>query len=606
MMYALLALVCAVIGVIPLFLRKWEKVTPAIICFVTFFFASWGAFYFTTPSTVYPLWGIPGFFVLIFWVIAAIVEFERTPKLALWPASFLAVYIVLFLGSAATFRANEYKALVGPMEERVWTQDVQPKDPKHIRMATRENASYSAKKILGEKGAIGSQFKISDAHMTLQMIGGELWYVVPLDYGDFSVWTSTPGVPGYVMVHGEDPYRQAIFKEMPKPMQYTPGAYFSYELERHLRSEGYIDVGLTGYTFQIDENGKAWWVCSTFNPTIGWSGEVITGVTIVDPTDGSFAFYKMGEIPDWIDRVVPSSYVNDYLDWYGDLIHGWVNSWWGLKDVTEPEKPNLIYSSSGQPEWVSGITSRSGKDDSLVGLVYTNSRTGKSVIYKVSGGATDAAVLDAVDKNSQVQFKKLHGDNPQLYNVYGTMASVVPLLNESHAFQGVAIVAVNNPQTVAVGKDQYEALREYEKLISRSGQQITLDKERELEFVEGVVDRYSPEVLSSGTVYYVYIPGVPHIFTGGSGDLSVKLPVTRIGDKVRIEFYASERDVVPMHSFDNLSLVLRETGDQKIVRQKSLERRNAEETRHDAKTVIEKINKLSPEEVKKLGENLPK
>jgi len=518
------------------------------------------------------------------------------------------VYLGSFLLGSGMFRSDDYKNMIGSVDERVWTQDVQPKDPKHMRMSTRENAVYLARKVLGEAGAIGSQFNISESHMTLQMINKELWYVVPLDYQGFSVWTSTDGVPGYIMVNGEDPHRQAILKMLPadQKMKYTPGAFFSDELERHLRNNGFINVALTDYKFEIDESGKSWWVASAYKPTITWSGEKMEGVVKVDPVNGETIFYPIGKIPDWVDRALPREFIKDYLEWNGEYLHGWMNTWWGKKDIAKPEEPNLIYGEGDQPEWVTGITSKNGKDDSLIALVYTNSRTGKSIRYKVAGGGTDAAVLDAVNKNNHVQFRKLHGADPQLYNVYGTMASVVPLLNESHAFQGVAIVSINNIQTVATGNDQYEALREYEKLISRTGQQIVLDKERSLKVLEGIVDRYGQELLSSGTTYYLHLSGIPHLFTGGAGELSVKLPVVKIGYKVKIEYYASGRDVVPMNSFDNLSLVLTETKDQKDVRQKSSERKIGEETRQEAGTVMENIKNLTPEQLKELGKKIPK
>ncbi len=603
------AVICAVVGIIPLLLAK--KVFAAIWQGVISWLVVWGILYLATPSTAFPFFGVPGFLVFMLWVVAAIVDGiieDDVNWSAIFPIIAAVIYIGSFIVGSGFFRSDDYKNMIGPVEERVWTQDVQPKDPKHMRMSTNENATYLAKKVLGEAGAIGSQFNISESHMTLQMIKKELWYVVPLDYQGFSVWTSTDGVPGYIMVSGEDPHRQAILKMLPadQKMKYTPGAYFSNEIERHLRNKGFINLALTDYTFEVDESGKAWWVVSAYKPSIIWSGEKLEGVIIIDPVNGDANLHPVGKIPDWVDRALPKNFIKSYLTWNGEYVHGWMNTWWGTKDIAAPEEPNLIYGEGDQPEWVTGITSKNSKDDSLIALVYTNSRTGKSVRYKVAGGGTDEAILDAVNKNNHVQFKKLHGVGPQLYNVYGTMASVVPLLNESHAFQGVAIVSINNIQTVAVGNDQYEALREYEKLISRSGQQITLDKERDIKVAEGIVDRKSKELLNSGTTYYVHITGIPHIFTGGAGELSVKLPMTKVGDKVKIEYYASGRDVVPMYSFDNLSLILTETKSQKEVRHKSTERKIGEETRQDAGTVMENIKQLNPEQLKELGKQIKK
>ena len=603
------AIICTVLGVLPLLVNK--KVKAAIYTGVISLWLVWGILYLSTPSTVYPLGGIPGFMVFLLWIAAAIIDAILEGKFT-YVAFFPIFTALIYMGSctlgSGMFRASDYKNMIGTMEERVWTQDVQPKDPKHMRMSTTENAVYLAKKVLGEAGAVGSQFQISEGLMTLQRINNELWYVVPLDYGGISVWTSTDGVPGYIMVHGEDPHRPAVLKMLPdkEKMQYTPGAFFWNELERHLRNSGFLNTGLVDYTFEIDENGKAWWVVTAYKPTIMWSGEKITGVVIVDPASGDPEFFPQDKIPDWVDRAVPRSFIENYLTWSGKYVHGWKNTWWGGRGITQPETPNLIYGSEGQADWVTGITSQSSKDDSLIAVVYTNSRTGQSVRYAVRGGSTDAAVLDAVNKNSHVEYKKLHGVDPQLYNVYGTMASVVPLLNESHAFQGVAIVSINNIQTVAVGNDQYEALREYEKLIMRGGQQVVLDKERVLKKIEGVVDRRNQEALNSGTTYYLHLKEVPHIFTGGAGELSVKLPLTQAGDRVVIEYYDSDRDVVPMHAFENLSLPLTQTGAQKEVRAKNVQEREKQEAKQDTDTIREGIKDLTPEQLQELKKHIPK
>ncbi|MBI5531023.1 MAG: hypothetical protein HY918_06030 [Candidatus Doudnabacteria bacterium] len=572
----------------------------------------WLVFYLATPSTVWPLFGVPGVFIFICWIIAAVIDAfieddydTHITKAAIFPIGAAVLYIGSFILGSGLFRADEYQHMIGSLETRVWTQDVQPKDPKHMRMSTRENAIYLAKKALGEAGAIGSQFVISEDHMTLQMINGELWYVAPLDFSGFSVWLNTKATPGYIMVHGEDPHRQPILKILLSDQQfrYMPEACFGNNLERHLRNNGYLGKGLAEYQFEIDDNQRPWWVVSTFEPTIMWSGKKVTGVAIVDPVSGDINFKRMGEIPDWIDRAIPSNYVKNYLDWWGEYTHGWLNSWWGTKDLTKPEDPNLIYASDQQPDWVTGLTSRNDKDDSLVSLVYTNSRTGKTVLYKTKGGGTDQAVLDAISKNQDVQYKKLHGVDPQLYNVYGIMSSVVPLLSENHAYQGVAIVDITNIQTVATGRNQFEALRAYQKLLSQFGQQVALDKTRDLQTIEGTVDRVKPDLLTTGAVYYVHLKGVPHLFTGGSADFH-KLPVTEPGDKVKIEYFASGEDIVPMHNFDNLSLPLEVTKAQTEVTERSTQRRDKEEAQNEARTVTEEIKQMSPEQLRELGKKI--
>lgn len=608
MSYLLMALVSAVIGTVPLLFAK--KPTIAFCQGTVTFFLGWGLFYIFIATTVYPLAGLAGFMTLIWWVLAALIasfDDDEFPWTWWFPVGAAGFYLAIAVFSSAMLRAGDYTSVInhlGPIEERVWTKDIQPKDPAHMRMASEENAVYQAQKVLGSAGAIGSQFQIGD--MTAQMIGGregkELVFIAPLDFAGFSVWLNTSGVPGYIKVSGEDPHRQAELVQFSEGgrMLYTPGAFFGDNLERHLRNNGYLGVGLTETTFEIDDEGNPWWVVTAFRPTIGWSGEKVLGVVIVNPFTGDNSFHELGQVPSWVDRVVPDDFIVNYLNWQGSYSGGWLNSWWGKKSLTMPDSALLIYGMGDQPEWVTDITSANTNDDSLVALVYTNSRTGKSIRYQMPGGGTTSAILDAVNKNQDIQFKHLHGAAVQLYNVNGLPTAVVPLLNESHAFQGVAMVSVSDVQAVASGRSAQEAVRNYEKLLTETGRRATVDGRRDIQVVEGVVAIVGSEVTpTQGTVYYLYLKDTPHLFTAGAGH-SPKLPITREGHRVRIEVYASDRDVIPMHNFDNLSIQLSQSAIQEKVRAVDEKSRNDREATEEAREILERLKKMNPEELKKL------
>lgn len=619
MYYLLAALISAVVGALPLvFVRK---PVAAIVQGVVTLVLGWAIFYVAVATTVYPLFGLVGFMTMIWWVVAAVIAVssddgtsrQRHSNSLLWvfPVGAVVIYIAVGFFNSAMLRANTYASVInhlGDVEERVWTQDIQPKDPAHMRMASEENASYQAQKVLGTAGAIGSQFELGT--MTVQMVKGELTFVAPLDFAGFSVWLNTNGAPGYVKVSGEDPHRQAELVQFPegRRMRYTPGAFFSDNLERYLRNNGYLGIGLTETSLEIDDEGNPWWVITAFKPTLGWSGAKVLGVVIVDPFSGNNTFHELSKVPSWVDRVVPDDFVVNYLNWQGSYSSGWLNSWWGKKGLTMSDRDGalLIYGNGDQPEWVTDITSTNSSDDSLVALVYTNSRTGKTIRYQMPGGGTTSAVLDAVNKNQDIQFKHLHGAAVQLYNVNGLPTAVVPLLNESHAFQGVAMVSINDIQAVASGRSAQETVRNYEKLLTETGRRATVEGNRNLQVVEGVVSLVGSEVTpTQGTVYYIHLKDIPHLFTAGAGH-SPELPVTKEGHLVRIEIYASDRDVIPMHSFDNLAIKLSESPIQTEARTTDEKARGSREAVEDTRTITERIKNLTPEQLREFEKQIPK
>ena len=576
--YFMAALISALVGVLPLILRR--RFGAGFVVGLLGFFALWGIYYLSLPSTVWPLFGLPGFCTAMLWAVSTVVDAviteEENDRLSYrdpgrkhsWAWVFPVTYMVLLLGSAVygsgMLNAGAYSKMIGTVTERNWSADIQPKDPRHMIMVSNENATYIARKAVGSAGAIGSQFGLDSNYMTIQRVNGSFYHVVPFDYNGFSVWLNAPGSPGFMLIDAEDPERNPRLVELPKggEMKYMPGAYFEYNLERHLRNNGFISDALSHFKFELDENEKPWWIIVTYEPTITWSGAKVTGVATVNPVTGDITRYDPDKVPAWVDRIVPADFVHSYIDWWGGYSGGWLNSWWGKHRLLEAENPILIYGTSDRAEWVTGVTSTSGSDDSLVGLMYTDSRTGQSVYYLVPGGGTETAILQAVNANEKVKYKHLHGSTPQIYNIYGKMAAVVPLLNESDAYQGVSIVSVENVQDVAVGSTQNEALRNYQAILSRHGQQVALANSPELQELSGVVDRISQDVGLSGSVYYVHLTGVPRLFTASSQDYP-KLVVTQPGDKVTMKYVASGEGVVPLSHFENVSLPLDETEAQK-------------------------------------------
>jgi len=608
-----MSLVCSSIGVTPLFLRK-RFVVGGIVGIASLFIL-WLVFYGSTPSMVWPFFGLPGLAVFFLWLSCFIVELflkiegtnekDRQFRGLVITGPLVGAFVVCLavrgIYGWSAFNATHYSSMLGSVDVRDWNQDVQPKDPRHMRMVSEENAHYIAKKAVANAGTIGSQFALDDTSMTLQKVNGHLVYVIPFDFSQFSVWLNSAGSPGYIIVDAEDPEIAPRLVELEdgELMQYMPGAFFAHNLERHLRKNGYSMIGLIEPRFELDEEGRAYWVVSTYQPTVSWWGEKVTGVLTIDPGTGTITQYTVENAPVWIDRIVPRTFTMQYITWRGEYSGGWLNSWWGKKDLTQPETSTLIYGSDNRAEWVSGITSTSAADDSLVGLMYTDSRTGKTVYYRTNGGATDEAVVQAVNNNMQVKFKHLHASTPQLYNVYGTMASVVPLLNENHAFQGMAIALITNVQDVAVGTNQAEALRNYQTIISRHGQKVALEKTHEVKTLEGVVDRIRQDVSQNGTTYFFHLEGIPSIFSTSSTE-HVKISLTEPGDKITITYVASGEEVVPVQEFDNLSLPLNKTPNTLEIEQAAAAKHDAEVGRVTAKDLISKLKEMTPDEVERL------
>jgi hypothetical protein len=185
------------------------------------------------------------------------------------------------------------------------------------------------------------------------------------------------------------------------------------------------------------------------------------------------------------------------------------------------------------------------------------------------------------------------------------MASIMPLANENHAFSGVAIASISDVQRIAIGRSLPEALRQYQRLISQPGSFAGIEKSKSLAIVEGSIERKAQDLTQNGSVYYLVLRGGKQAFLGSTEKFPA-LPLAQVGDRVKIEYFASGESIVPMREFSNLTLVL-----DKSLAEETSERRSAETTiANDAKPVrrdiSERLKDATPEDLQKIERALQK
>ncbi|MFA6502961.1 MAG: hypothetical protein WCT45_01750 [Candidatus Paceibacterota bacterium] len=617
----------ALIAALPWLFLKDRRTSAPYVFAVTFVIAAILYFIFT-PSLAGPFFGGFGVISLFLLCFGAVYAMISNGGGAPFGAAIVAVFVFAITGvtSSTVFRGPEYAALVGPIEVRDWKDDIQPKDPRHFRASSPENAQFMAGRAVGQATAMSgqgqqqqtmSQFQLVEDISSIQIIRGELWTIIPLDWNGFGPWSSTtPGVPGYMKVHGEDPIHPAQFIPVKSgnEMRYTPGAYWHQNLQRLVWNAQPTKV-IVDTHLEIDDGedgGKPHFVVSLAEPTIGWFGEKVVGSVIVNPVDGSGAdkFYPLGQEPAWVDRVMAPHIVHDNIDYHGRYANGWWNKAWSNLNTNTATQTHFGYGSNNEPVLATGIASHSSKNgdkkpDSLLGVYYTNTRTGKTTEYRVPGGATEETCINQVNQIGEVRRDGLHGTTPQLYNVYGHLAYVVPTQNASHAFAGVAICDITNVQVIAWGKNAHDAALLFKQVLTGAGSQIAIDGSSEHTKITGRVSRVGTQMISGDTVFYFLLEGVPHLFTG-PGKAEATIPVTQVGDSVSIDYINSGEDVLPIYSFKNNSVALNTTALHQEVRERAGTRIDAVRNPDDGARSKAILDKLSPAERALLEKTLKK
>lgn len=464
--------------------------------------------------------------------------------------------VVRFTTTSAILHDTEYRAFAAEgIEEGSWDQDVSPIDPAHLRQVSMSQAIWKGNKALSqvEGGAIGSRFKIGAYHV--QKLRDELVWIAPLEYQGFSVWQSADYTPGFVMVSAEDPNDEPRLVSDRK-LRYLDSAFLGDNLWRHVVSSGYVTKGLEDPTFEVDDEGNPFYVYTRYDLTIGYDGANPVGALVVNPETGEMTEYSLEDLPAWIDRIMPENDAYDRLVWYGAYVNGWVNSWWGERDVIAPTDADLslVWTDDGRACWFTGMTSTKTSDHALVSTVLMDSRTGQVREYRVDGAADEEDVIGAV-QSAISNYRDWVPTPPIPENVYGRLAWIVPVVNTGGVPQRIAIVSADASK-VALGENVGQALAEYRRKMSESGERVVSEDSGTEASVQAIVDRFAADTRSGNTTYLFTLTGDPRVYSGTS-EVSPELPLTRVGDEVMVAFLDTEETVVPVERFQNLAVTTR-------------------------------------------------
>lgn len=501
--------------------------------------------------------------LILFFALAGIIDMmldrgEKTSKMAknnfLIAALLLIIVIVIpFFVTSPIFRAGSYRNLLGKVEESAFTEDVSPVSVDKIRIVDKDMAMKLGDKKLGEIPAIGSISKIGE--YSIQSVKGELYWVAPLVHRDIVKWiTNLSGTNGYIMVSATNPQDVRLVQNLDgKPIKivYQEEAYFLQDLHRHIYLSGVVNYGLTEFTFEIDDNGKPYWVVSLYEHAIGYGGANAVGTAIVDAQTGEVNVYSIEDTPKWVDRIQPESFVVEQIRNWGLYVNGFLNSVISEEGVLLPsEGTSLVYGNDGKSYWYTGITS-SGSDESTVGFMLVDSRTKESKIYMQTGATETAAMSTAEGK---VQEKNYQSTFPVMYNILGKPTYVLGLKDKAGLVKMVAFVSVEDYNVIGLGETKSDAYKNYKDILESEGNDLQITKEEDLENIEGTVSRINQDVKSGNTTYYITLKNNSELIFTATSKVSSELPLTMVGDKVSISYEKTDSNIISISEFDNKNI----------------------------------------------------
>lgn len=478
---------------------------------------------------------------------------EKPSKIFIILIGLLLFYIIVFplFTSLPMFRSESYKNLIGKVADGTKISNhIAPISIDEIRVVDENLAYLLGEKILGSQPALGSQVELG--HFCIQKVGEDLYWVAPLLHSGFFKWINNQeGTAGYVMVSATNERDVKLVQNIGGKdikIKYQPEAFFGSKIQRHLYFNGYATVGLADYTFEIDDKGNPFWVATKYDKKIGFAGNDAIGIVIVDAQTGTMTDYKIADAPKWVDRVQPIDFIEEQLNDWGKYVHGYWN-FSNADKLQTTEGLTLIYGENNKSYWYTGLTSV-GKEESAVGFVLVDTQTKETTFYKQSGATEFAAQGSAEGK---VQEKGYHSSLPIPYNINNIPTYVMTLKDDGGLVKMYAMVAISDYTIVGVGNSMREALTSFKSAYNMTGSKLNSSSLTNKKQLKSVVTRITNDVKNGNSFYYFTTKDYPNIFVGSS-QISNQLPVTIVGDSIKVSFDVDNEEVIDVSTFENTTM----------------------------------------------------
>lgn len=430
--------------------------------------------------------------------------------------------IISNIYSSPILQSKRYASLI-KKQTSIFEEDIKQADFTKLPVVDRDTAIKLGARKMGEMGDLVSQYNIDETYSQIAL-GEKPVRVTPLVYADFVKWflNKDKGIPYYIKI--DMVTQNASLVKLDEPIMYSMSDKFSRNLYRHIRFS-YPTAIIDDINFETDDEGKPYFIATAVEPTIGLFGAPDTKyIIIVDAHSGKMEKYKVGNVPEWVDRVYPANMIITQLDDNGKFERGFLNSKIKQEGVTKTTDGYNYLISGNDISLYTGITSVLA-DESNIGFVIVNMRTKETKFYPVSS-AEEFSVMDSA--RGAVQEKGYDATFPLLINVYNRPTYFMSLKDKASLIKMYSLVDAQNYQKVAVGNTIEETVENYQKITSDIMNNVGASSEKTI-----VIEDIQSVVIDGNTLYYIKAKDEEKILSA-SINIDPRLAFVKIEDTIEV------------------------------------------------------------------------
>lgn len=481
------------------------------------------------------------FIILFYYGISLILNikyiirnYRKTAKLN-YPLFIIPIILLLVLLwnfiESPLFMSSKYASRIEINTETDFNKDIKEVDFTKLPLLDKTSSQRLGDRVMGQMSDLVSQYNVSNIYTQINY-NERIIRVTPLEYASPIKWLTNrkDGIKGYITV--DSTTGEANLIRLEKGMKYTESGLFNDNIYRKLRFT-YPTKNFGKISFEIDNEGNPYWVMPVLSySAIGLRAKV-EGVIILNAITGESNEYKVDNIPSWIDIAFNASLIIEEVDDWGTYQNGFFNSIFTQKNVVNTTDGYNYLAMDDDIYLYTGLTSIVN-DESNLGYILTNMRTGETSFYSVPGAEEYSAMASA---EGAVQQMKYTSTFPLLINLKGNPTYLVSLKDDAGLVKMYAFIDVKDYQKVVVtdsSKGIEEAANNYIKNVKLLNNNNEITKEITIKSIKTSV--------INGTTYYYIIDNNNQKYKA-SIELSDNLPFINNGDKLKISYY-QEEDII--------------------------------------------------------------
>ena len=448
-------------------------------------------------------------------------------------ASIIVVILVVNIICSPLFNAKSYSKRITIDESDNFLNDVSEVDFTKVPLLDRDSSEKLGDRVMGQMSEYVSQYYVSNQYTQINY-NDEIIRVTPLEYDGFIKWISNrkKGIGAYITVNSVNGESKLV--KLNNGMRYMPSAHFNENLKRKLRFSYPTEIFGTS-KFEIDNDGVPYWITPTYKYTGVELKTKVSGIIIFDPVTGKSKKYAPNEIPSWVDNAYNADLIIEQVDDWGTYRDGFLNSIFGQKNVVKTTDGYNYLALNDDIYLYTGITSVLS-DESNLGFILSNMRTGKTTFYPVAGAEEYSAMASA---EGQVQQMNYESTFPLLINLNNRPTYLVSLKDAAGLVKMYGFVDVADYQKVVVtdaSKGIEVASQNYLENINNEINDNLIEKKNI------VIKKINTASKNGDTLFYITDESNNRYII--SIKVSDTLPFLNVGDKLEVGYYNKNEEII--------------------------------------------------------------